>query len=106
MPSANFSLDEDSNEAEKPSKKFPIIKGRPLPKEIGERGTGKIGRPPKYPWWDMEIGDSFLVPPGEASKVSVSATNKNKLAALKGWPHLFRVRKDKEDGQYYCQRVE
>ena len=40
---------------------YKIDKGIPMPDNCGPRaGRFGAGRPPKYPWYDMEVGDSFF----------------------------------------------
>jgi hypothetical protein len=62
-----------------------VDKGIPLPQQKGS------GRRPKYPWLDMEIGDSFTVPPGTRKSLAGSG---NRQARLAGLPHRFTQRID------------
>lgn len=48
---------------------FEIEKGIPVSKP-----TGRNGSPPKYPWADMEVGDSFFIDE-PSSKRSRNAMN-------------------------------
>lgn len=63
---------------------FKIDKNVPMPK--GVRGPGKT----KYPWREMEVGDSFLLPASLASRGIVGASN-NRYA-----PRRFAIRKTPE----------
>jgi hypothetical protein len=38
---------------------FEIEKNVPIPEKVYKGGKG---RKPKYPWFEMEVGDSFFVP--------------------------------------------
>jgi hypothetical protein len=71
-----------------------IEKGIPRPKHTYH------GRPSKYPWAKMEIGDSFSVPPGLGLYFGRQAS-----AAGKRWEMKFSVRRC-EDGSYRVWRDE
>jgi len=64
---------------------FKIDKGVTKP----ERGRGR-GRPDKYPWKAMKIGDSFFVPTGEEFKGIRGATA---AATKRHAPKRFSSRK-------------
>lgn len=53
-----------------------IEKGVPLPSD--ERG-----RAAKYPWAEMEIGDSFFLKDGSSSSISGAASNAGKRLGFK-----------------------
>ena len=59
----------------------------------------KSGREMKYPFKLMEVGDSFLVPPGSDNKVRICAH-----ASRKQTGYNYTVRK-MEDGTYRCWRI-
>ena len=68
-----------------------IEKGIPLP---------PLGRPPIYPWQEMEVGDSFLVSSSHNRIHNIAyATNKHLS------PKRFAVRRQ-PDGSYRVWRVE
>lgn len=56
-----------------------LDKGIPLPPRV------KTGRATKYPWKDMEVGDSFFVPggPGVDHSLRTSASHRGRLDACK-----------------------
>lgn len=73
---------------------FKVESGIPLPE-----GNGG-GRLPKYPWTEMNVGDSFPVPESQRKTVKSAAT-----AYCNSRKHLrFTVRKD-ANGDYRCWRV-
>lgn len=71
--------------------KFPVERGIPLPKRTG-------GRPQKYPWNEMQVGDSFFVPDGKIKMLS-AATNfrtqisghRYTLRSVEGGVRVWRV---------------
>lgn len=54
----------------------------------------------KYPWRQMEVGDSFLVPEGMENSVRYAASYFRK----RNPDYKFMVRKQ-EDGTYRCWRI-
>ena len=73
-----------------PKQEIKIEKGIPLP---------PIGRPPIYPWQEMEVGDSFLVS-SDSRRIRNIASVTNRRHPLK----RFAVRKQ-PDGMYRVWRV-
>ena len=47
---------------------YQIEKGIPAPEKYG------VGRPSRYPFADMEVGDSFFVPDAPANRLACAAT--------------------------------
>lgn len=45
---------------------YPVDKGVPFPAYLGVTG----GRPTKYPWSELQVGDSFFVPVGAVKHIS------------------------------------
>ena len=78
----------DENE---PKQEIKIEKGIPLP---------PLGRPPIFPWQEMEVGDSFLVSSSH-NRIHNIASSTHKRYPLK----RFAVRKQ-PDGTYRVWRVE
>lgn len=75
-----------------------IEKNIPIPKAI------QVGRRSKYPFDDMEIGDSFAVDKSEVARVRASATNHNCKPGKNFEKRHFGVLK-LEDGSYRCWRT-
>jgi hypothetical protein len=50
---------------------FKVDKGVPLPKNIGRKLT-------KYPWHEMKVGDSFLVPTELALSLAANIAYRNR----------------------------
>lgn len=74
----------------------------PIPEELYE-GKSTAGRPTKYPFKDMEVGDSFLYMDEEyshsvASKLSSAARNAGRLQRMD-----WTVRKETVDGKEYLR---
>ena len=69
-----------------------VDKGLPLP-------PLRIGRPPIWPWKEMEVGDSFAVPTDCRVHIARVAAAK----AGKQFGRKFTVRK--VDGQLRCWRI-
>ncbi len=74
--------------------KIKIEKKIPIPEYVGKRG-----RPSKYPWDIMAVGDSFLFPKG----IKHSSAYQTAGHASKSYERKFVVRKTKEG--YRCWRV-
>lgn len=91
-----------------------IEKGIPLSEfylsRYKKRGnmTGNKGRPLKYPFKDMEVGDSFLVPLGDSGGEDRAVASKFRLLANAYAMRLnrkFLVLRD-NDHKYRCWRTE
>jgi len=72
---------------------FRIEKGVPLP------GKGGAGGARKYPFPDMEVGDSFPIPQGLNERVGMAASQYGLRYHIK-----LSVRKT-PDGSYRCWRI-
>ena len=59
---------------------FKIDKGIPVPT--------KSGRVPKYPWREMEVGDSFFVPGMTAASAAAGCLGAKKAT---GWTFRYRT---------------
>lgn len=75
-------------------KPIKVIKADKAPEPVTKRG-----RPAKYPFNDLEVGDCFKVPSDKVQSVRQSASNRNMQADGK----QFTVSKA-ADGEYYCYR--
>jgi len=70
-----------------------ITKNVPIPKDLR-------GRPCKYPWYHMDVNDSFLMPPGTTTlQAHTACNNVNSRHDLK-----FRAVKQ-ADGRYRIWRI-
>ena len=78
-----------------PSKPIKVIKANEAPEPLTTRG-----RPAKYPFNELEVGDCFQVPPDKVQSVRQSASNRNKQADGR----QFTVSKA-DDDNYYCYRT-
>ena len=77
---------------------FTIQSGIPMPE-----GGKHLGRTRKYPWMEMEVGDSFACPEGQHDSVRTAA-----LSWTARHPEdrrVFSVRK-LDNGTYRCWRIE
>ncbi len=74
---------------------FRIYTNRPMPPLPKPRGRRSI---PKYPWDDMEVGDSFLFPKSLGRHAHTSARNASRDGKLF---RAFLV----SPGRYGCWRV-
>lgn len=61
----------------------------------------KRGRPLKYPWDDMEVGDSFMFTKGSSKQ---NASQQAYLASIRLRPKSFKSAKD-EEGNFRCWRI-
>lgn len=75
-----------------------IVKGIPIPR------TRRTGGKYKYPWMEMEVGDSFAVDLGNVSNVQILAGRQNKRAIKGGRPERFLVASD-YNRIYRCWRT-
>jgi hypothetical protein len=66
---------------------FKIEKGHPMPEF-------KRGAPRKYPWAQMEVGDSFFVPGNKTQSMSAVACSRAKIHP----PERYICRKEVVDG--------
>ena len=62
---------------------YAIEKGVSVPPRL------KIGRPLKYPWPDMQPGDSISIPPSKSAAAKSAAYDWQRKH--KGWQFVFRV---------------
>ena len=81
---------------------YEITKGVPIPNEV----TGETrGRPPRYKFRDMEVGDAFPIPDAEqAAKVRQAANVRNRHHLEAGEPNRFKVGQD-DKNKWWCWRV-
>jgi len=75
-----------------------IEKGIPIPNKKPRGRCG--GVKPKYPWHDMEVGDSFLMPSNTPASVAHSAVRKASQAERQFITHYV------ERGRYRVWRIE
>ena len=66
-------------------KQFKIEKGIPLPRAYTKGGGGR-----KYPWPDMKVGDSFLVPAtdGKFTERGITTFGSRLRATARTWGRL------------------
>ena len=76
--------------------KIKVEKGIPLPELAGK------GRALKYPWPEMEVGDSFAVEPGKHDTVRTAASYWARRHPESGIKFSVCMQ---EDGSYRCWRV-
>lgn len=76
---------------------YKLEKNVPMPLGSVDRGAKR-----KYPWLEMEVGDSFAIPAGQHESVRTSASAWE--ARHPEDPRMFTVRKT-ENGTYRCWRV-
>lgn len=72
---------------------YKIEKGIPV-------ATGSKKGTSKYPWFEMEVGDSFVVPEGEVQRIRSAAQQH----CIRYEPRDFKVRKT-DEGVYRCWRL-
>lgn len=63
--------------------------------EHGKKISGKGGRPPKYPYRKMDVGDSFSIPNKNTSDISGSLNHANKTL----YPKNFKAGVIDDDGK-------
>lgn len=63
-----------------------------IPIPAGKGATGKTGRPAKYPWAKMQIGDSFWVSPDQMPASGQAGISVRAVGALGAGN--FRTRKE------------
>jgi len=79
-----------------------IDKGIPIPNNVSSKG-----RPTKYPWEDMEVGDSFLFPSNTISPLTSTFArnilNEKRHQLFMSHPKRYLTRKTSEG--YRCWRI-
>lgn len=81
----------------KEDNKYAVEKGVPLPpKGISKKSS-------KYPYYTMEVGDSFVVEVEERNSIKTSISYFNTVMSKKGLPNRYDWRDVRENGVEYVR---